>query len=132
MEEEKKIFDHDTVAVSDQIRLVGELEHIRAHALRSATVAEGTDDEMFYLILAQQAKELRRSYMQDHFPDIDSKLWCLCKSAATLRQIAYELWGEKAGQLKEIDNIVDTIWGKATGRDLSDCEACKADKDDVE
>lgn len=128
MEEEKKIFDHETASISDAIRLVGELEHIRSHALRSAAVAEGTDDEMFYLILAQQAKELRRNYMQDHFPDIDSKLWCLCKSAATLRQIAYEVWGEKASQLKEIDNMVDEIWGKATGKDLSDCAACKEDK----
>lgn len=130
MDNEKKIFDHETASVSDAIRLVGELEHIRAHALRSATVAEGTDDEMYYLILAQQAKELRRTYMQDHFPDIDSKLWCLCKSAATLRQIAYEIWGEKAGQLKEIDNIVDSIWGKALNKDLSDCESCRQDKGD--
>lgn len=82
---------------------------------------------MFYLVLAQQAKELRRDYMQEHFPDIDSKLWCLCKSAATLRQIAYETWGEKAEQLKRIDNIVDEIWGKATGQDLSDCIACRED-----
>lgn len=83
---------------------------------------------MFYLVLAQQAKELRREYMQEHFPDIDSKLWCLCKSAATLRQIAYETWGEKADQLKRIDNMVDEIWGKATGQDLSDCAICKEDK----
>lgn len=128
MNEEKKIFDHETASISDQIRLISELEHIRSHALRSAVVAEGTDDEMFYLVLAQQAKELRRTYMQDHFPKVDSKLWCLCKSAAALRQIAYEVWGEKAGQLKEIDNIVDTIWGKAVGRDLSDCESCLEDK----
>lgn len=132
MEDNKGTFNHELAGVSDAIRLVGELEHIRAHALRSATVAEGTEDEMFYLVLAQQAKELRRNYMQDHFPDIDSKLWCLCKSAATLRQIAYEIWGEKAGQLKEIDNIVDTIWGKAVGKDLSDCEACKDDKGEVQ
>lgn len=131
MKDAKPTFNHELAGVSDSIRLVGELEHIRAHALRSATVAEGTEDEMFYLILAQQAKELRRTYMQDHFPDIDSKLWCLCKSAATLRQIAYEIWGEKAGQLKEIDNIVDTIWGKAVGKDLSDCEVCKEDKGEV-
>ena len=130
MDNEKKIFDHETASVSDQIRLISELEHIRAHALRSAVVAEGTDDEMFYLVLAQQAKELRRAYMQDHFPDIDSKLWCLCKSAATLRQIAYEIWGEKAGQLKEIDNIVDSIWGKALGKDLSGCESCAKDMED--
>lgn len=128
MKDDNTTFDHQTAGISDAIRLVGELEHIRAHALRSAVVAEGTEDEMFYLVLAQQAKEMRREFMQDHFPKIDSKLWCLCKSAATLRQIAYETWGEKAEQLKRIDNMVDEIWGKATGEDLSDCAACKEDK----
>lgn len=132
MEEQNHIFNHDTAAVSDKIALIAELEHIRRHALRSATVAEGTEDEMFYLILAQQAKDIRRNFMQEHFPDIDSKLWCLCKSAACLRQIAYEVWGEKAENLKIIDSLVDDIWGKATGKDLSDCEACKNDKDDVQ
>lgn len=131
MEEERKIFDHKKASVADDIRLVAELEHIRAHALRSAVVAEGTDDEMFYLLTAQKAKELRRQYMQTHYPDIDSKLWCLCKSAACLRQVAYEVWGEKAEALKEIDQLVDDIWGKATGQDLSDCEACKSDKDEL-
>ena len=131
MEEKKEIFDHEKASVSDAIRLIGELEHARAHALRSAVVAEGADDEMFYLVLAQQAKEIRREYMQTHFPNIDSKLWCLCKSAATLRQIAYEIWGEKAEQLKQIDNLVDDVWGKAVGKDLSECEACKNDKDDI-
>lgn len=128
MKDDKTTFDHQTAGISDAIRLVGELEHIRAHALRSAVVAEGTEDEMFYLVLAQQAKEMRREFMQDHFPKIDSKLWCLCKSAATLRQIAYEGWGSKAENLKRIDNMVDEIWGKALGKDLSGCEACKEDK----
>lgn len=128
MKDDNEPFNHKTAEVSDKIRFIGELEHIRSHALRSAVVAEGTDDEMFYLVLAQQAKEMRREYMQEHFPDIDSKLWCLCKSAATLRQIAYETWGEKAEQLKRIDNMVDEIWSKATGQDLSGCEACKSDK----
>lgn len=132
MDEEKPIFNHDTAAVSDSIRLISELEHIRAHALRSAVVAEGTDDEMFYLVTAQRAKEIRREYMQEHYPDIDSKLWCLCKSAACLRQVAYEIWGEKAEQLKEIDNLVDDIWGKATGKDLSECEACRDDRGELE
>lgn len=132
MNEEKPIFNHDTAAVSDSIRLISELEHIRAHALRSAVVAEGTDDEMFYLVTAQRAKEIRREYMQEHYPDIDSKLWCLCKSAACLRQVAYEIWGEKAERLKEIDNLVDDIWGKATGKDLSECEACRDDRGELE
>lgn len=128
MEEKKDIFNHKKAAVSDDIRLVAELEHIRAHALRSAVVAEGTEEEMFFLLTAQRAKELRRQFMQDHYPNIDSKLWCLCKSAACLRQVAYEIWGEKAEFLKQIDALVDDIWGKATGEDLSDCEACRNDQ----
>lgn len=131
MEPKEEIFNHKKAAVSDDIRLVAELEHIRAHALRSAVVAEGTEDEMFYLVTAQRAKELRRQFMQDHYPNIDSKLWCMCKSAACLRQVAYEIWGEKAEFLKQIDTLVDDIWGKATGEDLSDCEACKDDKGDI-
>lgn len=132
MEPKEEIFNHKKAAVSDDIRLVAELEHIRAHALRSAVVAEGTEDEMFYLVTAQRAKELRRQFMQDHYPNIDSKLWCMCKSAACLRQVAYEIWGEKAAFLKQIDALVDDIWGKATGEDLSDCEACKDDKGDIQ
>ena len=131
MEAKEEIFNHKKAAVSDDIRLVAELEHIRAHALRSAVVAEGTEDEMFYLVTAQRAKELRRQFMQDHYPNIDSKLLCMCKSAACLRQVAYEIWGEKAEFLKQIDTLVDDIWGKATGEDLSDCEACKDDKGEL-
>ena len=132
MEAKEEIFNHKKAAVSDDIRLVAELEHIRAHALRSAVVAEGTEDEMFYLVAAQRAKELRHQFMQDHYPNIDSKLWCMCKSAACLRQVAYEIWGEKAEFLKQIDTLVDDIWGKATGEDLSDCEACKDDKGEIQ
>lgn len=131
MEAKEEIFNHKKAAVSDDIRLIAELEHIRAHALRSAVVAEGTDEEMFYLVTAQRAKEIRRQFMQEHYPNIDSKLWCMCKSAACLRQVAYEIWGEKAEGLKQIDALVDDIWGKATGEDLSDCEACKDDKGEL-
>lgn len=127
MEEKEEIFNHKKASIADDIRLISELEHIRAHALRSAVVAEGTDEEMFYLLTAQRAKELRRQFMQDRYPNIDSKLWCLCKSAACLRQVAYEVWGEKAEFLKQLDELVDDIWGKATGEDLSGCEACKQD-----
>lgn len=129
---EEKTFNHKTAATSDKIRLISELEHIRSHALRSAVVAEGTEEEMFYLILSKQAKDLRREFMQKEFPNIDSKLWCLCKSAACLRQVAYEIWEDKADMLKQVDNIVDDIWSKATGEDLSDCESCKSDMEPVE
>lgn len=125
---EKKEFDHAKAGVSDKIHLISELEHIQRHALRSAVVAQGTDDEMFYLVLARQAKQLRRDYMNKHFNNIDDKLWCLCKSTACLRQLAYETWAEDAEMLKEIDQLVDDVWGKAISKDLSDCESCKDDK----
>lgn len=119
------MFDHETAGISDQIRLVGELEHIRSHALRSAVVGEG--DELHYLVLAKQARDLRREFMKKHFPEMDSKDWCLCKSAATLRQIAYEIASEDVDFLRELDQLTDNIWGKALGKDLSGCESCKAD-----
>lgn len=124
----QKEFDHAKAGVSDKIALISEFCHIERHALRSATVAQGTDDEMFYLVLARQAKQVRRDYMNKHFGEIDDKLWCLCKSTACLRQLAYETWAEDAEMLKEIDQIVDDVWGKAIGKDLSDCESCRDDR----
>lgn len=129
---EKKVFDHAKAGVSDKIAIISELEHIQRHALRSVVVAQGTDDEMFYLVLARQAKQLRRDYMNKHFGEIDTKLWCLCKSTACLRQLAYETWSEDAEMLKEIDQLVDDVWGKATGQDLSDCESCASDRAIIE
>lgn len=127
----EKTFDHKKYGVGDKISLIAELEHIIRHSLRSAVVAQGTEDEMFYLVLARTAKELRREYMQKHFGDVDEKLWCLCKSTACLRQIAYETWSEDAEMLKQLDQLVDDVWSRATGMDLSGCESCKDDKGDV-
>lgn len=127
-QETKKVFDHAKAGVSDKIAICAELEHILRHSLRSAVVAQGTDDEMFYLVLARQAKQLRRDYMNKHFGEIDDKLWCLCKSTACLRQLAYETWVEDAEMLKEIDQIVDDVWEKATGQSLAECESCASDR----
>lgn len=124
----QKVFNHAKAGVSDKIALISEFCHIERHALRSAVVAQGTENEMFYLVLARQAKQLRRDYMNKHFGEIDDKLWCLCKSTACLRQLAYETWAEDAEMLKEIDQIVDDVWGKALNQDLSDCIACKEDR----
>ncbi len=71
---------------------------------------------------------MRRNYMSKHFADIDSKHWCLCKSTACLRQLAYEVDGSDRDFLSEIDTIVDEVWESATGEDLSDCSACREDK----
>lgn len=129
----QKTFDHGKASVSDKIRLIGELEHARAHALRAAASAleeERDDSESTrYILLAKRAQSLRREYMQKHFSNIKDTDWCLCKSAACLRQIAYEVCEGDVAELRELDDFVDEIWGEALGIDLSDCVACKDDRE---
>lgn len=127
----QKTFDHDKASVADKIRMVGELEHARAHALRAAASAweENDDSESTrYLLLAKRAQTLRRDYMREHFGNIKDTDWCLCKSAACIRQIAYEVCEGGSVELKELDDFVDEIWGQALDMDLSDCIACKEDR----
>ena len=118
---------YQTLNTSDHIRAISELEHIYSHAMRSKEVAWGTDDEVFYQVIANKAKALRRKYMRTYFPDCDDKLWCLGKASASLRQVAYEADEGNTELIKDVDDIVDSIWGKISGKDLSDCEACRAD-----
>lgn len=131
MEADKKTFNHGKASVSDKIRLIGELEHGRAHALRAAVSSwreEDDSDSVKYLLIAKRAQTLRREYMRRHFGDLKDTDWCLCKSAACLRQIAYEVCEGDAEELKEIDDFVDEIWGEALGIDLSDCVSCAEDR----
>ena len=128
MIEEQHEQKYQTLNTSDHIRAISELEHIYSHAMRSKQVAWGTDDEVFYQVIANKAKALRRKYMRTYFPDCDDKLWCLGKASASLRQVIYEADEGNTELLKDADDIVDSIWGKISGKDLSDCEACKSDR----
>lgn len=129
----KKTFNHAKGSVADKIALLSELEHTRRHALRAAASAlqeEESDDSdsTRYLILAKRAQELRREYMRKHFGELKDTDWCLCKSAACLRQLAYEVCEGDAVELRELDDFVDEIWGEALNMDLSDCVACAEDR----
>jgi len=128
----EKTFNHDKASVADKIRLIGELEHIRAHALRAAASVWREEDDseaVKYLVMAKRAQTLRREYMKNHFNEIKDTDWCLCKSAACLRQVLYEVNNGWPEELKELDDFVDEIWGGALGMDLSDCVACKEDRE---
>ena len=130
---ERENFDHAKAGVGDRIAAVGEMEHLRRHALRSAISSEeGSELAFNCLVWAKQLQDMRREYMRKHFGEIDDKLWCMCKSAACLRQLAYEVDGDDANFLKEVDNLVDAIWGTAVNKDLSDCESCRADREEVQ
>lgn len=133
-EQTEKTFNHNKAGTSDKIALIGEIEHLRRHALRAAasTLQEEESDDSDstrYLILAKRAQELRREYMKKHFGELKDTDWCLCKAAACLRQIAYEVCEGDAVELKEIDDFVDEIWGGALNMDLSDCESCRSDRE---
>lgn len=133
-DENEKTFNHDKASVSDKISLIGELCHIRHHALRAVVSTweeeKESDDSDFvrYLILAKRAQEMRREYMRKHFKEIKDSDWCLCKAAACLHQLAYEVCEGDAEELKEIDDLVDDIWGAALNMDLSECRSCIDDK----
>ena len=130
--ETEKTFNHDKAAVADKIRLIGELEHIRAHALRAAASTWEEDDDsesVKYLVIAKRAQNLRRDYMKNHFNELKDTDWCLCKAAASLRQVLYEVNNGWPEELKELDDFVDDIWGEALDMDLSDCIACKEDRE---
>ena len=132
--EPEKTFDHDKASISDKIRLISELEHIRAHALRSAASAwreEDDSESVKYLVIAKRAQNLRREYMKNHFGELKDTDWCLCKSAACLRQILYEVNNGWPEELKELDDFVDEIWGNALGVDLSECVVCREDRNAV-
>lgn len=131
-EEQTKNFNHEKAGVSDGIALISELEHIRRHALRSAASALEEDDDsesVKYILLANRAQGLRREYMRKHFGELKDTDWCLCKAAACLRQITYEVCEGDVEELREIDDFVDEIWGGALDTDLSDCESCKSDRE---
>jgi hypothetical protein len=125
--EDKQEAKYKTLNTSDHIRAISEMEHIYSHAKRSQQVAAGTDDEVFYQVIANKAKDLRRKYMRTYFPDCDDKLWCLGKATASLRQVGYEADEGHAELLKEMDDLVDSVWGRISGEDLSGCQACKED-----
>ena len=134
-DETKKTFNHGKASVADRLLVIGELEHGRRHCLRSAASVwrEEDDSESFqYLLWAKRFQEIRREYMRKHFSDLEESDWCLVKVCASLRQLVYEVCEEDLEELKELEDLVDEITGKALGMDMSDCRACKDDAGIIE
>lgn len=123
--------DHELKNTSDIILLIGEMQHIQRHALRSMVSPNIEEEErVWYAVLAKQAKDARRSLMRKHFPDCPDELWCLGKASASLRQLAYETFTGDIEELSEIEDIVDSIWSKITGQDMTGCRSCASDREE--
>lgn len=69
--------------------------------------------------------------MKTHFGELKETDWCLFKVSASLRQLAYEVCEGDVEELKELEDLIDEITGKALGMDMSDCLACKEDKEEA-
>lgn len=124
-------FDSEKANISDLILVVGELEHVQRHALRSMVSPNIEEEErVLYAVLAKQAKDARRSLMRKHFPDCPDELWCLGKASASLRQLAYETFTGDIEELSEIEDIVDSIWSKITDQDMTGCKSCESDREE--
>lgn len=134
--EEEKTFNHAKAGIADKILVLSEFEHLRRHAIRSAVSVFDEDSSdntkwVHYAVIASRAQALRRLYQQKHFGSLSEYDWCLCKSAACLRQLAYETQENDYGMLKMIDDLVDEVWGTALGEDLSSCAACREDRGEL-
>lgn len=125
----KKEFDHKNAQLADRLSLVSELEHLRRHLLRSSVSVAGTEDEVFYLVMANRCKNIRREYMQKYMGDIPDELWCAVKSASCLRQLSYETNDRDDHLLKDIDDLCDEIFTEAFGEDMFGCAACREDRE---
>ena len=129
--EPEKTFDHDKASVADKIAVLGELQHGRRHAIRAAASVwreEDDSDSVQYLLWAKRFQSIRREYMKKHFGELKETDWCLIKVCAELRSLIYEVCEGDSEELKEIDDLIDEITGKALDMDLSDCVSCREDK----
>ena len=121
---------HKKLSITDTLAIVGEFEHLRRHILRSVQYMDDDDSKLFWLVQANRLQEYRRDYMKRYFP-VEEKFWCIVKSCATLRQELYETTTSNIDELKKYDSMIDEIMGEMMGQDLSGCEACKQDQEDV-
>ena len=123
--------DYELKNTSDIILLIGEMQHVQRHALRSMVSHNIEEEErVWYAVLAKQAKDARRSLMRKHFSDCPDELWCLGKASASLRQLAYETFTGDIEELSEIEDIIDSIWSKITGQDMTGCKSCASDREE--
>lgn len=65
--------------------------------------------------------------MKKHFGELKETDWCLIKVCAELRSLVYEVCEGDVEELKELEDLIDEITGKAFKRDMSSCVACKDD-----
>ena len=111
---------HKKLSITDTLAVVGELEHLRRHILRSVQYMDDDDSKLFWLVEASKIQQMRRTYMKKFFP-VKEKYWCIVKSCATLRQLIYETSDKDLDEFRQYDTLIDEIMSEIMGQDLSGC-----------
>lgn len=122
--------NHDNLAISDKLSLLGELEHLRAHLVRSAHSSEDGDKKFFYLVKAEQTKKLRRK-LQAKWLSTGELDWCSVKVGSRIKQLNLETLSDDLDLFSEVESLADSVLGEALGIDLSGCVSCRGDKEDT-
>lgn len=117
---------HKKLGVEDKLYLIGEIEHARRHALKSAAVAEEKEDKIFYYVKANQALELRRKH-QEKLGPIKITDWCLTKVATEIKQLNQETFDGDMELFEETQKFADGLASHALETDLSGCQSCESD-----
>lgn len=126
---EKKSFNFDRANLADQITVVGNLEHLYYHLLKAAsTLSE--EEALDYLTMAIMAKNFRRAFMREHFPDVEDRDWCIIKATETVRQRVYESANTSHKDLKMVNDLWSTVMEKIFNEDMSGCVACAEDRNE--
>lgn len=123
--------DSDKANLADKLLAVGEMEHMRRHALRSMASPNIKENERIkYAIIAERAKETRRAFMRKHFSDLADEDWCLVKLCCSLRQLMYETFDGEIEEFTDIEDLIDSVLSKAFKQDMTGCIACGADREE--
>lgn len=90
------------------------------------------EEEVFrYLVLASECQKTRRNVQKHYFPNLETKDWCIVKSAARLLQLTEELANGDVSEIKSLKYLVDETISITLGEDISLCESCQNDIDMV-
>lgn len=127
----QKEIDHKRLHLEDTLALVGEIEHMRHHNLRSSHATHNTDKEFGHLVSAATSQELRRE-VQATVGDISDEDWCELKVAQRIRQLNYETMEGNTKLFNELEDLVDSINSRILGQDMSNCHSCREDRGTTE
>lgn len=121
---------HEHMRLEDNLRKMGELEHLRSHALRSLKVCTEEEDKLFWTVTAVQAEDARRD-VQHKLGEIPTEDWCPAKVAQNIRQLNYETFDGDTELFEKIERLVDSVNSHIFKQDMTGCESCKEDSDHV-